>query len=294
MRGDQEPQAPLFATIVLEDRIPADHPLRAVRALVDPILRELSSRFDTLYSERGRPSIPPELLLRALLLQRLYTIRSERQLVEQLEYDLLFRWFVGLDLDAPAWHATTFTKNRDRLLEGDVARAFLSEVVALARRQGLLSSAHFTVDGTLMEASASHKSVRAKDDDADTPIDPQNQGVDFHGQSRSNATHQSASASGWRETSATVHQQRAGRRCPGALTRPSPPNVNLRLTLWCQEYQGVPPPLSRLPLPMIRSFVPCIHVGSTRNWSPSATVALNPPCQSDGGAAPSPLRRPSA
>lgn len=178
---------------MLEDRIPADHPLRAVRALVDPILRELSSRIDTLYSERGRPSIPPELLLRALLLQRLYTIRSERQLVEQLEYDLLFRWFVGLDLDAPAWHATTFTKNRDRLLEGDVARAFLSEVVALARRQGLLSSAHFTVDGTLMEASASHKSVRAKDDDADTPIDPQNQGVDFHGQSRSNATHQSAS-----------------------------------------------------------------------------------------------------
>jgi transposase len=193
MRGDQEPQTPLFATIVLEERIPADHPLRAVRALVDPILRELSPRFDALYSERGRPSIPPELLLRALLLQTLYTIRSERQLVEQLEYNLFFRWFVGLDLEAAAWHATTFTKNRQRLLDGDVARAFLAEVVGLARRRGLLSSEHFTVDGTLLEASASHKSVRRKDDDSDAPIDPENAGVDFHGERRSNATHQSVS-----------------------------------------------------------------------------------------------------
>jgi transposase len=193
MRGDQEPQAPLFATIVLEDRIPTDHPLRAVRAMVDPILRTLSPRFDALYSERGRPSIPPELLLRALLLQTLYTIRSERQLVEQLEYNLLFRWFVGLDLDASAWHATTFTKNRQRLLEGDVARAFLAEVVGLARREGLLSSEHFTVDGTLLDAYASHKSVPRNDDDTDAPIDPNNTGVNFHGEKRSNATHRSVS-----------------------------------------------------------------------------------------------------
>jgi transposase len=193
MRGDQAPQAPLFATMVLEDRIPADHPLRAVRAMVDPILRTLSPRFDALYSERGRPSIPPELLLRALLLQSLYPIRSERQLVEQLECNLLFRWFVGLDLDASASPATTFTKHRQRLLEGDVARAFLAEVVGLARRDRLLSSEHCTVDGTLLDAYASHQSVRRTDDDSDAPIDPDNTGVNFHGETRSNATHHAVS-----------------------------------------------------------------------------------------------------
>jgi transposase len=191
MRGDLPIQPRMFATVVLEDRIPTDHPLRAIRGLVDPILRELSPRFEALYSRIGRPSVPPECLLRAMLLQVLYTIRSERQLVEQLEYNLLFRWFVGLDLEAPAWHATTFTKNRQRLLDGDIARVFLGAVVARADVQALLSREHFTVDGTLLEAFASHKSVRPKDTDDDSPIDPGNDGVTWHGEPRSNATHQS-------------------------------------------------------------------------------------------------------
>jgi len=140
-----------------------------IRRLVDPILRDLSPQFEALYSETGRPSIPPEQLLRALLLQLLYSIRSERQLVEQLEYNLLYRWFVGLDLEASAWHATTFTKNRQRLL----------------------SREHFSVDGTLLEAWASQESVRPKDDDSGRPVDPANDGVSFHGETRSNATHRS-------------------------------------------------------------------------------------------------------
>jgi transposase len=155
MRGDERAQGMMFATVVLEDRVPATHPLRALRRLVDPLLRDLSPTFAALYSGTGRPSIPPEQLLRALLLQILYSIRSERQLVEQLEYNLLYRWFVGLDLEASAWHATTFTKNRQRLLDGAVAEPFLARVLGVAESAQWLSREHFSVDGTLLEAWAS-------------------------------------------------------------------------------------------------------------------------------------------
>src|SRR5437867_1307697 len=152
--GDRQPDA-MFSYVSLETRIPPDHPLRSMRALVDAVLRDMSPRFTLLYARTGRPSIPPEKLLRAQLLQILYTIRSERSLMEQLEYNLLFRWFVGLNMDDAVWDATVFTKNRERLLAGDVARAFLEHVVAEARAQHLLSSGPFSVVGTLIGAWAS-------------------------------------------------------------------------------------------------------------------------------------------
>ena len=193
MRGAESQQEVLFSLVGLEQRVPAEHPLRAIKALVEPVLRDLSPRFDTLYADSGRPSIPPEQLLRALLLQVLYTVRSERQLMEQLDFNLLFRWFVGLSLDEPIWHATVFTKNRDRLLAGDIAAAFMAGVLRHADTRQLLSHEHFTVDGTLLEAWASHKSFQPKtgaprrpDDD-----DPGNPTVNFHGERRSNATHAS-------------------------------------------------------------------------------------------------------
>src|SRR5437667_1645070 len=148
----------MWSYVPLERRIPSDHPLRPLRAMGDTILGELSPQFDQLYSKVGRPSIPPEHLLRALLLQVLYSVRSERQLMEQLDYNLLFRWFVGLSMDDPIWDATVFSKNRERLLAGEVAQGFFQQVVAQAREQGLLSAEHFTVDGTLIEAWAGHKS----------------------------------------------------------------------------------------------------------------------------------------
>ena len=169
-----------------------DHPLRAIRAMVDQILKQLSRRFDAMYARVGRPSIPPEQLLRALLLQMLYSVRSERLLVEEIDYNILFRWFVGLNLDDPVWDATVFTKNRDRLLEAEVAREFLSRVVAYAGEQGWTSDEHFTVDGTLLEAWASLKSFQPKDKKDATPRDdPGNPTVNFHGDKRSNATHES-------------------------------------------------------------------------------------------------------
>jgi len=194
MRGAERGQAVLFSYVALEERIPADHPLRALKALVEPVLAELSPRFDAIYEGEGRPSIPPEQLLRALLLQVLYTIRSERQLIERLDFDLLFRWFVGLGLDAPVWHATTFTKNRERLLAGDIAEAFLTGVLRQAEAHGLLSHEHFTIDGTLLEAWASQKSFRPKDAPPEDPPSgdgPRNPTVWFRGQPRSNATHHS-------------------------------------------------------------------------------------------------------
>lgn len=193
MRGSDERQAMLFSYRSIEERIPADHPLRAMRRLVDPLLVALSPRFQTLYSAIGRPSIPPEQLLRALLLQVLYTIRSERQLMEQLDYNLLYRWFVGLTPDDPVWVPTVFTKNRDRLLAGDVAEAFFDQVRGLADRQRLLSHDHFTVDGTLLEAWASHKSFRPVAEPTRPPSDddPSNPSVNFRGAKRSNATHRS-------------------------------------------------------------------------------------------------------
>ena len=199
MRGPDERQAILFSYRSIEDRIPADHPLRAMRRLVDPLLVELSPRFEALYAADGRPSIPPEQLLRALLLQAVYTIRSERQLMEQLDYNLLYRWFVGLTPDDVVWVPTTFTKNRDRLLEGNIADAFFNAVLALADRHRLLSHEHFTVDGTLLEAWASHKSFRPKDTpEAPPPSDEDGPGYtgrnpsrNFRGEQRSNATHES-------------------------------------------------------------------------------------------------------
>jgi transposase len=194
MRGDDQQQVVLFSYRSVEDRIPPDHPLRVIRRLVEPILHEMSPRFDALYSKYGRPSIPPEQLLRALLLQILYTIRSERQLMEQLDYNLLYRWFVGLTPDEAVWVPTVFTKNRERLLEGDIAEAFFQGVLAQANTRQLLSHEHFTVDGTLLEAWASHKSVRPIGDPlarSDADDDPKNPTVNFRGEKRSNATHRS-------------------------------------------------------------------------------------------------------
>jgi transposase len=163
MRGSDVRTDSLFSYVSCEARVPATHPLRPIRAMVDEVLEVLSPEFEGMYSKVGRPSIPPEKLLRALLLQAFYSIRSERQLMEQIGYNLLFRWFVGLSMDAPVWDVTVFTKNRDRLLEGDVAAKFLAAVVAQARGRNLLSDEHFSVDGTLIDAWASMKSFRPKD-----------------------------------------------------------------------------------------------------------------------------------
>jgi len=191
MRGDDRQQGAMYSYISPEARVPHDHPLRAIRGLVDDVLRELSPRFEGLYARVGRPSIAPEQLLRAQLLQILYTIRSERQLMEQLDYNLLFRWFVGLNMDEPVWDPTVFTKHRQRLLDGEVATAFLERVVALAQQRRLLSGEHFTVDGTLIEAWASVKSFTRKDGPPRPPDDPGNPTVNFHGERRSHLTHAS-------------------------------------------------------------------------------------------------------
>lgn len=193
MRGFDEHQDRMFSVVTLEERVPKDHPLRPVRDIVDWALRELHSDFEALYSTTGRPSIAPERLLRALLIQILYTVRSERMLMEQLDYNLLFRWFVGLTADDPVWNASTFSKNRDRLLQGDIAQRFFDKVLDKARRQHLLSSEHFTVDGTLIEAWASQKSFRPKSDSTnqDPPAGGSNPDVDFKGTKRSNDTHAS-------------------------------------------------------------------------------------------------------
>ena len=190
MRGSDEQPGSMFSYVSLEERVPPDHPLRAVRRITDRALERLSPQFGALYVKFGRPSIAPEKLLRALLLQALYTIRSERQLMEQIEYNLLFRWFVGLGMDDPVWAPTTFTKNRDRLLDGDVAAAFFDAVLIHADRERLLSDEHFTVDGTLLEAWASHKSFRPRDPKPPSAGGPTTTG-EFRGQRRSNVTHQS-------------------------------------------------------------------------------------------------------
>jgi transposase len=195
MRGSDGRCGALFSYVDLEDRVPKEHPLRAIRVIVNEALAGLSNDFAGLYAKDGRPSIPPERLLRALLLQAFYSIRSERQLMEQLDFNLLYRWFAGLGIDDPVWDPTTFCKNRDRLLEGDVAQRFLEEVLDHARVRGLLSNDHFSVDGTLIEAWASMKSFRPKDDAADDGAPPppgRNAERDFHGETRSNATHASS------------------------------------------------------------------------------------------------------
>ncbi len=189
MRGDDQQTGHLFSYVSPEKRVPSDHPLRPIREMTDAALKRLSSRFEALYSHTGRPSVPPEKLLRALVLQILYSVRSERLLMEQLEYNLLFRWFVGLSIDDPVWTPTVFTKNRERLLAGDVAAAFFRDVLAQARAARLLSDDHFTVDGTLLEACASLKSFRRQGERLPPPDDPGNPTVNFHGERRSNTTH---------------------------------------------------------------------------------------------------------
>jgi transposase len=181
----------MFSYLSPEERVPENHPLRPIRFMVDDALKHLSPVFGRLYSAYGRPSIPPEKRLRALLLQVLYTVRSERMLMEQLEYNLLFRWFVGLHMDETVWVPTVFSKNRDRLLEGDIAEKFFAHVLAQARIANLLSDEHFSVDGTLIEAWASQKSFQRKDRPAPPPDDPGNPTVNFHGETRSNETHRS-------------------------------------------------------------------------------------------------------
>ncbi len=194
MRGEDNHAERLFSYVRLETRIPTDHPLRAIRELVDAALKDLSRSFDRLYAREGRPSIPPERLLRALLLQAFYTVRSERQLMEQLDYNLLFRWFVGLSADDSVWDATVFCKNRDRLLDGDIAAKFFTSVLNLPQVSRLLSSEHFSVDGTLIEAWASMKSFVPKDD-GKPPEDKggggRNAERNFRGQKRKNDTHSS-------------------------------------------------------------------------------------------------------
>jgi len=196
MRGEDLQQHELFSYGSLEERVPADHPLRPIRAMVDEALKALDSRFNEIYDEDGRRSIPPERLLRALLLQMLYTVRSERMLMEQLEYNLLFRWFVGLSSSEPVWHPTVFTKNRDRLLEGAVAEEFFSLIVNQARQKRLWSDEHFTVDGTLVEAWAGQKSFQKKPADRAPKCPPSqaagsNPTINFRKEKRSNETHQS-------------------------------------------------------------------------------------------------------
>ena len=167
MRGKGESGSELFSYVRLEERVPADHPLRPIRVLADEALSSLSERFEGLYSRIGRPSIAPEMLLRATLLQAFFSVRSERMLMDQIDYNLLFRWFVGLSMDADVWHPTVFTHNRDCLLEDEIAREFLAALLALPQVKKLLSSDHFSVDGTLIDAWASMKSFRPKDGSGD-------------------------------------------------------------------------------------------------------------------------------
>jgi transposase len=191
MRGTDYRREGLFSYVRSDSRVPKDHPLRAIRRVTDAALGSLSALFDALYSNEGRPSIAPEKLLRALLLQAFYTVRSERQLMEQLDYNLLFRWFVGLSVDEPVWDPTVFSKNRDRLLEGETAAAFLSAVLNLPEVSALLSKEHFSVDGTLLQAWASMKSFRRKDGSDEPPAPGRNGERDFHQDKRSNETHAS-------------------------------------------------------------------------------------------------------
>jgi transposase len=209
MRGHDEQQEGMFSYISPEKRVPADHPLRPLRAMVDAALEKMSPQFAGLYSRYGRPSIAPEKLLRALLLQVLYSVRSERQLMEQLGYNLLFRWFVGLSMDDAVWDPTVFTKNRERLLEGEIADGFFEQVLAQARAQELLSAEHFTVDGTLVQAWAGQKSFQVQKKEATKrsgpPDDPGNPTVDFHGEKRSNETHASTT-----DAEARLYKKSAG------------------------------------------------------------------------------------
>jgi transposase len=193
MRGEPERQLAMLTTLSPEELIPADHPIRRIRKVVEVVLADLDSEFDAMYSRTGRPSVPPEQLLKATVLMALYSIRSERAFCERLNYDLLFKWFLDLPIDARAFDATTFTKNRERLLSHEIADRFFALVVAQAKLRRYVSSEHFSVDGTLLEAWASHKSFKPKDGSGPGPHGPgRNREVDYHGQRRSNQTHQSS------------------------------------------------------------------------------------------------------
>lgn len=189
MRGSDVQQGGMFSYVSLESRVPPGHPLRGIKALLDEALAAMSRDFDRVYAREGRPSIPPERLVRAAALQILYSIRSERLLCEQLDYNLLFRWFVGLSIDEPIWDHSSFTKNRDRLIEAKVARKLLRSMVRKARKAQLLSNEHFSVDGTLIESWAAVKSMRRRDGQGPPPPPGRNPSVDFHGERRSNETH---------------------------------------------------------------------------------------------------------
>ncbi len=192
MRGKQETQVTMLSLVTADQLVPEDHPIREIKPIVDNALRELSHTFNRMYAETGRPSIPPEHLLKSCLLIALYSVRSERQFCERLQYDLLFKWFLDLNIIDPAFDASTFSKNKERLLEHEVAREFLAVVLEEARRRRLLSEDHFTVDGTLLEAWASLKSFRPKDRSDGTPATGErNPSMDFHGEQRTNDTHQS-------------------------------------------------------------------------------------------------------
>ena len=191
MRGTDAKSGSLFSYVDLEQRVPAKHPLRVIKSIVDEVLVSLDGAFDKLYEGTGRQSIAPERLLRASLLQAFYSVRSERQLMEQIDYNLLFRWFIGLGVDDPVWDHSTFSKNRDRLLDADVAAKFLEAVLRHPKVKRFLSDDHFSVDGTLVEAWASLKSFRAKDGSDEPPAPGRNGESDFHGQKRANATHES-------------------------------------------------------------------------------------------------------
>jgi transposase len=192
VRGSDIVQESLFTTVHLESFVPAEHPLRAIKTLLDEAMKNMNWLFSSIYSDYGRESIPPERLIRAQLLQALYSIRSERQLVEQINYNLLYRWFIGLTIDDAVWNHSSFTTNRDRLLKHEVVGELFEEVVRMARKRNLLSDEHFSVDGTLIQAWASQKSYRRKDDDDQPPASGgRNADADFHGEKRSNATHES-------------------------------------------------------------------------------------------------------
>src|SRR3954468_5860773 len=207
MRGSDAVSGSLFSYVDLESRVRSDHPLRPLRRIVNEALLTLGADFEAIYAAGvGRPSIPPERLLRALLLQAFYGIRSERQIMERLDYDLLFRWFVGLGVDDAVWDQTSFGKNRDRLLAGDVAHKFLAAVLAHPKVKRLLSTEHFSVDGTMIEAWASMKSVRPKDGSGEPPANGRNRESDFHGERRTNDTHQSTT-----DPDARLYRKGAGR-----------------------------------------------------------------------------------
>src|ERR1700728_1741678 len=209
MRGKDVQQSAMFSYLSPEDRVPVDHPLRPVRVMADVALKALCPVFNRMYVDFGRPSIAPEKLLRALLLQILYSIRSERMLMEQLQYNLLFRWFVGLNMDEPAWVPTVFSKNRERLMEGDVAQQFFDRILEQAEAANLTSDEHFSVDGTLIEAWASQKSFQLKDQPQQPPPDdPGNPTINFRGEKRSNDTHESKTDPDARLVSAPVRNAR--------------------------------------------------------------------------------------